>query len=456
MEKIRIQEIVLENFKNIENGKLELGNIDNLEDFFEESKIIGIYGQNGSGKTSIIDSAEILKSLFKGEKLTSEVLEFISKNSDYMSITVTLYIENNSEIKLLEYYVKILKSVTIENGISHEKPEIYESLKIKEYTSNRWESKKILIQNNEIDIKPASLIKNSNLIDLNVAKILNKKSASSFIFSVELMDILMAKQEIFSPLIENISFLKNYGVKNLYIINNRDSSLINANILIPINFRHQENNLFSQGAIPISLNETTFLREKELKLVQDVVNQMNIVLESLIPNLNIRIKEFSKDLDKEMSEGTHIKLVSFRNGMEIPLKYESDGIKKIISLLGTLIVVYNDPSFTLFIDEFDAAIFEYLLGEILHIIEKFAVGQLIFTSHNLRPLEILEKKHLRFTTIDSKDKYIKIPNIKQTNNLRNVYFREIFLDEGIIKLYKGNSSSKIRRSFFLAGSNENE
>lgn len=36
----------------------------------------------------------------------------------------------------------------------------------------------------------------------------------------------------------------------------------------------------------------------------------------------------------------------------------------------------------------NGGIFEYLLGELLNIISEKGKGQLIFTSHNLRPLEI--------------------------------------------------------------------
>lgn len=53
--------------------------------------------------------------------------------------------------------------------------------------------------------------------------------------------------------------------------------------------------------------------------------------------------------------------------------------------------MYNDPTTTVVIDELDCSIFEYLLGELLSIIEESGRGQLIFTSHNLRPLEKLNK-----------------------------------------------------------------
>ncbi|MGL6113952.1 MAG: AAA family ATPase [Cetobacterium sp.] len=451
MEMIRVQEIILENFKNIERGSIEFGNINNMEDFFEESKILGIYGQNGSGKTSIIEGMEIVKLLLSGDKLPHNTLDFISNGKDNMTITITLLVENEHIIKLLEYSVNISKKLSLLDDKEILIPEISEILKLKEYKDDSWTRKKILIQTSGKNIKPIGISQNLDLIELTVAKKLSEKSNSSFIFSNDLIELIIKNKSYFKELIENINFLKKYGKRNLYIINNREISLINTNIMIPLNFRYEENNSISQGVIPIYLNESTFLKNKEFKIIQGVIEKMNIALESLIPNLNINIIELEKGLTKNMEEGVYIKLTSKKGDLEIPLEYESDGIKKIVSILGTLIATYNDPNFNLFIDEFDATIFEYLLGEILQIMEKFAQGQLVFTSHNLRPLEVLEPRHLRFTITDSNNKYIKIPNVKATNNLRNIYFKEIFLDEKKLGLYKGNSNSKIRKSFSRAG-----
>ncbi|MEG1999454.1 MAG: hypothetical protein RR015_05515 [Bacteroidales bacterium] len=81
---------------------------------------------------------------------------------------------------------------------------------------------------------------------------------------------------------------------------------------------------------------------------------------------------------------------------------------------------------TVVIDELDAGIFEYLLGEILKIISESGKGQLIFTSHNLRPLEILDDKQICFTTTNPNNRFTKL-NIQNTNNLRSVYYRDILL-----------------------------
>ena len=79
------------------------------------------------------------------------------------------------------------------------------------------------------------------------------------------------------------------------------------------------------------------------------------------------------------------------------------------------------------IDELDSGIYEYLLGECLEVMQDKAKGQLIFTSHNLRPLEILENDALLYTTVNPENCYIKSTYIKNTQNTRLSYLRTIKL-----------------------------
>ena len=152
-----------------------------------------------------------------------------------------------------------------------------------------------------------------------------------------------------------------------------------------------------------------------------------------------------------VNKGVKIQLMSLKNEKAIPLKYESEGIKKIISILQLLIVVYNRSSITVAIDELDAGVFEYLLGELLCIISEKGKGQLIFTSHNLRPLETLDRGFIAFTTTNPSNRYIRMSNIKDNNNLRDLYFRDIILGEQSEELYDPTNNSEIALAFREAG-----
>ena len=144
-------------------------------------------------------------------------------------------------------------------------------------------------------------------------------------------------------------------------------------------------------------------------------------------------------------------LVAYRDGKEIPLRDESDGVRKIISVLSLITAAFNEQSVTVAIDEFDAGVFEYLLGEILQAFEESGKGQFIFTSHNLRPLEVINKKFLYFTTTNPYNRYIRLKNIAATNNLRDTYFREIVMNEQEEQIYNKTKRFKIVAALKKAG-----
>ena len=74
-------------------------------------------------------------------------------------------------------------------------------------------------------------------------------------------------------------------------------------------------------------------------------------------------------------------------------------------------------------------------------------GQFIFTSHNLRVLEKLDKDSIVFTTTNPDNRYIKFTSVKNTNNLRDFYLRGILLGGQSEEIYNGTNKSHISRAF---------
>ena len=54
---VRIESITIENFKNVRKGVLDF---ENRRKKYRTS-IVGLYGQNGSGKMALIDAIQLLK-----------------------------------------------------------------------------------------------------------------------------------------------------------------------------------------------------------------------------------------------------------------------------------------------------------------------------------------------------------------------------------------------------------
>ena len=164
----------------------------------------------------------------------------------------------------------------------------------------------------------------------------------------------------------------------------------------------------------------------------------------------IKYKSQKSSLD-DKDDNYEIELFASRNqGHEYPLRHESLGIKKIIQFLSLLIAAYNDPSYVLAVDEFDSSVFEFLLGELTSVMKESGSGQLIFTSHNLRPLEKLDDTSICFTTTNPENRYVKLKK-KATNNLRDMYFRTISLGTTDFELYSSESKYALAFAFEKAG-----
>ena len=87
---MRIQSIEVWNFRNIEHGKVIFPN-SKLEDISHGSpSMLGLYGQNGSGKTSVILAISLLKDLLSGQPLGSKYESCIKYNNEKCSLLFEL------------------------------------------------------------------------------------------------------------------------------------------------------------------------------------------------------------------------------------------------------------------------------------------------------------------------------------------------------------------------------
>lgn len=461
---VRIQSIEIKNFKNVGYGYLS----------FETPKkgykasILGLYGQNGSGKTALIDALELLKLALSGKTVLQRFADYINVDSAYATIKYEFKVQNSSENSSYSVFYEV--SIRRELDYSEhntEQPSGDESYKVVLFDevlsySYECEGKKIRLSP-VIDTRttedavfiPAAKYQSiigkdkESLTSLLVAKRLAYTTSRSFIFSRELLNAVRknCKEDYHRFLIESLVFFGNY---QLFVINTTNAGLISMNAL-PLAFNYAENGKASVGNILIKLNEPSEIPEDALNIVHKVIDCMNVVLQQLVPGLTISVKDMGVQLSKNGTPNYRIQLMSNKNSKEIPLQYESEGIKKLISILQLLIVIYNKPSMTVAIDELDSGVFEYLLGEILRIIAEKGKGQLIFTSHNLRPLETLDKCFIAFTTTNPQNRYIRMSNVKTTNNLRDFYYRDIVLGEQSEPVYEPTNNSEIAMAFREAG-----
>ena len=284
--------------------------------------------------------------------------------------------------------------------------------------------------------------KKTNLL---VAKKMAEANAASFIFSGEMYDAILSGET--NDILDRLAW---YGERELFVIRTASSGRITLNDMpLHISLDHSENHKSVSLLLPLHGPNT--VPSNILRIMERTVNSINIVLPQIVPNLKVKLKVLGTKLMENGVPGHIVQMISCKDGHEFPLVMESDGIKKIISILSLLIDVYNNRSITVAIDELDSGIFEYLLGEILRIISEKGKGQLLFTSHNLRPLETLDKSFIVFTTTNPMNRFIRFSGVKTTNNLRDFYYRDIILGEQSEPVYEATNNSEIALAFKLAG-----
>ena len=452
---VRLASVELLNYKNVTKGKLEMPCAANRDFSCDRSEILGIYGQNGSGKTAVIEALSLVKCLLSGQPLTANAADGIAKNTDEAVCAISFFIGDENEGFLVKYQFTLrLTGADDINAVYVSEEKIsYQSLSMRAY--------KTLLHYHADQranfLSPKSrynaIAKNEDdAIELAVAKKLSLREQTSFLFSKDTLPFLYAsakgenEEDILLKTI--LDLLPRYASQCFFVVDSNHSGTISLGASMPLALHIDDDEQTPERMI-LSLTEPSVQSLPVYDFVKRSVYSINCVLNVLIPGMTLSVKEYGGQVTADGKDGMRFEILSVRGETKIPLKCESEGIKKLISVLNILIAMYNHPSVLVAVDEFDAGVYEYLLGEILGILEENGRGQLIFTSHNLRPLEMINKKDIIFTTTNPNNRYIRFSGAK--GNLRDQYIRSIHVGGQKEELYGYSNPLEIARAFRLAG-----
>lgn len=452
---VRLSSLTLKNIKNVKNGTILLPLTNQRKAAYSTAEILGIYGQNGSGKTAIVDALYFLQSIMIGKELSQRMAEYIATDSTNAEINAEFNIFGDHVLYEVGYHVILSKK---DEGIAIEREYLNCAINKDGYRTN----KNIFMdyQKDQADCVFKPLKRFDELVgkdkavemDLIVARKMAEKSNCSYIFGKDSRIVFFKENDKFKDYALVIRALFGFALKDLFVIKNSHSGVISANFLPPMAFRIDKEKSGMKGDFAVPLMKPAILDGRRKEILQDIVEQMNTVLYTIIPEMSIEVRDYGKQAMDSGEEGWKVELMSVRGEKKpIPIRMESDGIIKIVSILNVLIQAFGNPSICLVIDELDAGIYEYMLGELLDIFKKSAKGQLIFTSHNLRALEMLDKDSIMFSTSNPNNRYIHMKNVKGSNNLRSMYIRSITLGGQEENLYEETDSLKIARAFRKAG-----
>ena len=370
------------------------------------SHVKAIYGPNGAGKTALVYAAEIYKNLVM--------------NSDYLAMSnATGVLDNLVNQKSKKFEIEMYFAVLNKD---QELDSVYKHKIVLEKVSERY------------------LITEERLCKLTGLQLNNQDKYNS-VFWTKKGDIIELIREGEDEKIKNASmnlldkqsfvtiFIKHiFGDKGIILGNKLDVAILYSLMFafsITILMQDSDKNYINFSSVTSQLDT---IQTQKKKLNDDNIF-LNLLRENRIPqrqteqvpkkdfdkfekyinNLGLFIKVFKDDFKtieiKKDENGDNYEceiILIYNDGKRINKKYESTGIKKIIEMYSVLCNVENGD--IVFIDEFDANIHDVLLVKLVEYVMDYAEGQLIFTTHNLAPMDVLQKaKHsIDFLSPDSR------------------------------------------------------
>lgn len=464
---VRIMRSRIYYLKNVNFGEVTYMNYGSINSNGELDKtdVVGIYGQNGSGKTALVEALDILKCVLMGISIPKRYSGIISADGQTKIVT-DFFIEKAGKKYKAEYAISLRGNESSEIDLVGEKLTYWQR-------GSSWIKERDIEFNNpyydEVDLLDQQNLTVKSNHSTNLKSI-------SFLWSMQKLALLSAQKHtsvFFNKLVvdacnnlvpddENKSFadvivgLIQFGAVDLNVVKVEQLGQINSNIVIPINSRSTTETTITQSKIPLPISEESDIDIELYDQVEDTINAINIALKSIIPNLQIVLEKNAEYERVDGKKAVKVDIYSMRDGKKFLLRYESEGIKRIISILNYLISAFNDKGVCLVVDELDSGIFEYLLGELLGLMHKEMKGQLIFTSHNLRILEKLDSKNIVCSTVNPNNRYIRMTGIEKNHNKRDYYMRALTVGGQKEELYDEEDLLAMGYAFRKAGNVDNK
>ncbi len=395
------------------------------------NQFIAIYGENGSGKTNIVELFKVLQQLV-------------------MARTIDVAMN-----KIPKEYWKIQEEIG--EQLPPELNQIWQlSLNLKEYRMiNEKEPTEIEYGFKINDIDGFYYIKfDDEIIEEKIYYIAGKQKSYLFQIKKE-SDKIVEKinKKIFinekynEELIENINkYWGKYSFLSLleFEIQEKNKEYVENNISENI-FKVIEQILsmtvhVDKGTLRIIPDN--LIKQRKLNNIQNgVVNKEKLseikkyenILNIFFTQAYADIKEVKYKINEKEGKIFYELYFNKMIGGEvksIPSKLESDGTKRILEQFDTLIGSLLGE--TVIIDEIDNGIHDVLMKNIIMSIKDEITGQLIITTHNTLLLEILPKECIYILSTDYngnktinsiRDYEVKI---QRNNNARDLYFKGVF------------------------------
>lgn len=414
------------NFKSLKDIEFNLNRTKT-----KTNQFISIYGENGSGKTNIVELFKLLKQSTMSRatdiamnKMPKEFWKIQEEMSDQLPTEIRQIFQLSLNLK--EYRMIDEEEATeIEYGFKINNKEGFYYIK---FNDEIIEEKLYYIAG-----KQRAYLFEIKKEDNKIIKNLNKNIFINEKYNEELIDGIdkyWGKYTFLSLLsFETIEKNKDYIDNN---ISKNIIEVINKIWLMTVHVDKGALRIMPDGFTRVrKLNniQKGIVKKDKLSEIKKYENVLNIFFTQAYAD----IKEVKYEIN-EKEDRIHYEL--YFNKMiggqikSIPSRLESDGTRRILDQFDTIIGSLLGE--TVILDEIDNGIHDVLMKNIIMSIKDEITGQLIITTHNTLLLEILPKENIYILstdyngnkTINSIKEYgIKI---QRNNNARDLYFKGVF------------------------------
>ena len=462
---VRIETIELFNFKNVGYGKVDFVNHGAINSRAElpYTDIAGIYGQNGSGKTALVEAIDIIHFIQSAAKIPFQTYQGILREDGSSRISVWYFIwdEKGGEKYRLHYDVSLrpdaerqIIALTDEGIRFWKRGASWKAETVLAFQNSCYDSDDVIAQKDmAFETNDRKLVQLLPFLSAAqpLAVFCAANAVSVFFNSQVLGAVQKNSDEKCQDLWHVLYSLWKFASVELHVIKVSQLGIINQNEVIPLNLQKELQSTVMKASLPLFSKGQGELPEDWYGLIHNAIESINIASRSLVPDLQIEMDVRNIVVKEDGNRYYQVDVFSVRGNKKILICYESEGIKRIVSLLDSLISAYNHPGVCLVVDELDSGIFEFLLGELLGFLHEGMKGQLIFTSHNLRILEKLESKNIICSTANPNNRYITLSGVGHNNNRRDFYIRSLTIGGQKEVLYDDDDLLSMGYAFRKAG-----
>lgn len=358
--------------------------------------IKGIYGMNGSGKSGIMASIQILKNIltdsnYLNNPISQKTLDsLVNKKLSELFIEVEYVVRTKEKLLLFRYNVALAKKESETYIIKSEE------LSFKNATT-RKENMSVLYKVNDgaLDLKYFDTRDKTN--SMLAEKTINLLDKSSFC-SIAVTKII--EKKIFDKKVQMVVpafiILYNFGTRLHVYLDNEDTHIP---FIIAHMTKYGDTTYEGNEMVDSLLYEASNMDAESMNMLAVGKNFVNrdsyYYFENEVHQLYEFLHIFKSDLvgieieKKEYGDKYVCELVMVYNEYRVNVEFESTGIKKLVKLY--MYIREMKRGGIVFIDEFDANLHDVYLCALLEYLMEYGEGQLCFTTHNIGPMDILKR-----------------------------------------------------------------